>query len=272
MVATQLGRVLPANPARGLDWYYANVVLGARAREALRALRDCGPPRPGTVIDIGCGLGSFVLLARRLGIEAVGFEPGEEEVTLARQRAEEMGLDGDELFRTGRGERAPFPDNSATAIVLHDVLEHIQDWAAVLTEAERMLAPGGLLYVKSPNYAGLRVREAHYMLPWVPLMPRPLARAYLRAARRDVGYFDEHIYYLRRGAVLRRLRELGFELRFPRVEKLARPNEINRDWLRRLAVLALGKRGRSVRVLKVLAENPLQGAVDVVAAKPVAAD
>jgi SAM-dependent methyltransferase len=261
----QLGRVLPADPERGLEWYYDWVVLGSRSAEALTILGRHDRRTDLPWLDIGCGLGTFVLLAELHGRSAVGVEPGDAELALGRERIAERLVDGNERLLPGVGEALPFADASMGGALLHDVLEHVGDWRAVLREAFRVLAPGGALYVKGPSYA-VRFVEPHYRVPWLPLMPKPLARRYLRALGRDVEYL-EHLGWRRRGEVLAALRALGFELHFPRLDKLRDPAAINRPWARRAVEIAGSTPGLSAAA-EHLAEGPLQSTIDVVAVKP----
>ena len=149
--------------------------------------------------------------------------------------------------------------------MLHDVLEHVSDWERVLAEVRRVLAPGAGVYIKGPSYA-FRFVEPHYRLPWLPMLPKPIARRYLARLGRDTGYL-EHLGYRRRGAVLRRLRELGFELSFPRRQKLDDLSAINRPQVRRL-VAPFARGGPLAGVGRALADQPFQSVIDVVARVP----
>jgi len=51
-------------------------------------------------------------------------------------------------------ERIPFADASFDVIVLNQVLEHLEQPAAVIGELCRVLSPGGKLLVATPNYGG----------------------------------------------------------------------------------------------------------------------
>lgn len=259
----QLGGILPKSPGRGVDWYYDWVVLGDRALEAYRILE----PHLATaapIVDIGAGTGSFVLLARSCGHTAFGVEPGDE-ASLARDRWLERGDTSAPPFTRGVGERLPFRDGSVGALLLHDVLEHVDDWRSVLAECRRVIRPGGVAYIKGPSYA-FRFVEPHYRLPWLPLLPKAIARRYVVAMGRDPGYLG-HLGYRRRGAVLRELSTLGFDIELPRRQKLAEIELINRGWVRTLArPFAPGR--RLGRVGAVLADQPLQSVMDVLARVP----
>ncbi|MGI8574699.1 MAG: class I SAM-dependent methyltransferase [Egibacteraceae bacterium] len=263
----QLGGVLPADDARGLGWYHDFVVLESRALEAFAVFaRHGGGAHGKPVLDIGSGLGSFVLLANGFGLPAIGIEPGVQEYELALERQAALPQFAErELFRTGVGEALPYEDESVSGVLLHDVLEHVGDWRAVLREAHRVVAPEGVLYVKGPNYS-VRLIEPHYRVPWLPMMPKNIARPYLRALGRDIGYLD-HLGYRQRGAVLRELRGLGLELTFPRQVKLRDPESINRP-LARVLTAPLRMGGPFGRLGDIVAENPLQWAIDVVARRP----
>ena len=261
----QLGGVLPRDPGRGRDRYYDAVVLGARALDAHRVLARELPVPDGPVLDVGSGLGSFVLVSNAVGRAAIGVEPGGAELELARERAARLGQPRD-AFREGVGEQLPAADGEMAGVLLQDALEHVPDWRATLREAVRVLRPGGSLYVKGPSYA-VRFFEPHYRLPWVPLLPRPLARRYLGATGRDPAYL-EHVGYRRRGAVLRELRALGLELDFPRTWRVADPALVNRRAVRGVVAIAnrAGPPGRAL--LRALADNPFQSTIDVVGRKP----
>lgn len=262
----QLGGILPSRPERGVDWYYDVVVLGGRSLEALRVLHRHRPQAAaGPLVDVGCGMGSTVMLANHVGIPAVGVEPGPGELGLAKERWAAAGLPGAAPFVRGSGEGLPFATGVASAVLLHDVLEHVAGWKTVLQEARRVLMPGGVMYVKGPSYA-VRFQEPHYRVPWLPLLPRPVAHGYLAALGRRTDYYDDHIHHRRRGEVLAELRRLGMTLSFPRRDKLQDPSMVNRAWVKEL--VRLGQTGPLRSVARLAAENPLQSTIDVLANAP----
>jgi SAM-dependent methyltransferase len=145
------------------------------------------------VLDIGSGVGSFVLGCRRRGWLAFGIEPDRigrggslTSVQIARRRIEEQ------VFAVAVGEKLPFADRSFDLIAMNQVMEHVANQDAVLRESLRVLKPGGAVYIACPNY--LRFYEPHYKIFWFPLLPKLLGRAYLRFRGRNPVLLEQLTY------------------------------------------------------------------------------
>lgn len=222
------------------------------------------------VLDIGSGFGSFVLAARQRGLDAVGIEIAAFEVDFARVRLQQSFPDTnpESVFYLGNGLELPFANDSFDCITLWNVLEHVEDGMRLLSEANRVLRPGGYLHLICPNYAALR-REAHYHIFWPPLLPRRLAAIYLRLRGRNPRFFETSIFYTTNWSVLRALRHLGMRVGDPRVSKLDHPERIGNRWLRvALTTLARLRLLWVVRVLLTLTFfNPLKDSVVLFATK-----
>ncbi len=80
------------------------------------------------VVDIGCGYGRLRSVVEAAGGEWVGVEP----------------FDGPAETVTASAEDLPFDDESFDVVVMDAVLEHIPNVSPALTEAARVLKPGGL--------------------------------------------------------------------------------------------------------------------------------
>ena len=110
--------------------------------QALNWLTDLHPAA-GMLVDVGCGGGAFLRHCRERGWSAIGFDPSVQAVAYAR----EHGLEA-------YAEKWPpcsLPDESADAVTLINVLDHLRDPFGVLGEAWRILRPGGVLYIRVPN-------------------------------------------------------------------------------------------------------------------------
>jgi SAM-dependent methyltransferase len=105
------------------------------------------PSYGGRYLDVGCGLGEFVIAMGRCGAAAEGVEPG----LAAVERATAAGA---RVFH-GLLHEAAFPDGSFDSISLVHVLEHTPDPLAVLRECRRILRPSGELFLGVPNYDAL---------------------------------------------------------------------------------------------------------------------
>ena len=95
----------------------------------------------GRVLDVGCGLGGYVKALAERGFEARGVDVVAQYVEVARG----LGVDA-EVYD---GTRLPAADGSVDTVVLFEVLEHLEDPAAVLREARRVASRNVL--VTTPN-------------------------------------------------------------------------------------------------------------------------
>lgn len=97
------------------------------------------------VLDLGSGGGIDVILAaRRVGPtgKAYGLDMTEEMLGLARRNAEEADVTNVEFLR-GQIEAIPLPDATVDAVISNCVINLSTDKARVLSEAARVLRPGG---------------------------------------------------------------------------------------------------------------------------------
>ena len=218
--------------------------VGMSEAEEMLEILKLRRPDAQRILDVGCGYGSFVLAARDAGLDAVGLELTAFELGWARARLAEKRPTDDPsvVYVQGDAGALPFAEGQFDAVTLWNVLEHVPDGGQALAEAARVLRQDGSLFVLAPNYAAIR-REAHYQVPWPPLLPKPLAKLYLRALGKDPSFFANDVYPCTKFKTVRTLKALGFELREPRLEKVADPSLIEhaavREWIRRLSRLHL---------------------------------
>lgn len=108
------------------------------------ARRHLRPPHAGAkLLDVGCGNGIFLPLARRLGWDAHGLESDPAAVAAAQRR----GLP----VSHGSLPRTEWPEGSFAAVTLNHVIEHVHDPVAAFREIHRLLQPGGWVWIGTPN-------------------------------------------------------------------------------------------------------------------------
>ncbi len=100
-------------------------------------------PRPGRLLDIGCGTGNLLSVAQGHGWSAAGIEPSSEAAECGRRNGREI--------LVGEWPLAAWPEQSVDAVVLLNVLDHLADPGAAVQAAWRALRPSGVLYVRVPN-------------------------------------------------------------------------------------------------------------------------
>lgn len=222
------------------------------------------------LLDVGCGYGAFVTLARLRGIESLGVDLASFELSIARERAKQLlpKVDVESTFREASALDLPFAEGSFDCVTMWNLLEHLDDAESAIAEAARVLRPEGRLFIVAPNYASFR-SEAHYHVPWLPLFPRRLASRYLRALGRESRFFDEQIYYRTNREVRKILGRQGLHVVNRRAEKLKQPELIRSRRLRAIAsVVASLRLSRPVGLALSLAlRSPFKRAISVEAVR-----
>lgn len=160
------------------------------------------------VLDMGAGLGHASVEAVMRGCDLIAIEPGIEWCNVVRHRLNNVGSG---VAIVADGERLPFADNSFDLIVSIGVLEHVRRPNVYLSEAYRVLKPGGSMFLSCENY--LTFWEPHYQLAWLPLFPKRLAAMYLRLRGRSSSFLLSSITYTTRPGVNWRLRAIGFQFK-----------------------------------------------------------
>ncbi len=98
------------------------------------------------LVDLGTGTGRILELFGARADKALGFDLNHDMLAYARNKLDRAGLSHAQV-RHGDLYSVPLPDGAADAVVVHQVLHFLDDPAAAVAEAARVLAPGGRLLV-----------------------------------------------------------------------------------------------------------------------------
>ena len=111
-----------------------------------KMLKMLGDREINEFVDFGTGSGRMLELFGPRATKAVGFDLNAEMLALARMRLEELSLTNCQV-RLGDVTLLPLKSASADLIIIHQLLHFLDDPAAAISEAARILAPNGLLMV-----------------------------------------------------------------------------------------------------------------------------
>jgi SAM-dependent methyltransferase len=189
-------------------------------------------PRTGTVLEVGSGPGHATAWLVRHGLRVVALDQSDACLRTLRARCDAAAVAADVTS-------LPFADATFAAVLADGVVHHASRPARALREVVRVLAPGGVLFLRVYRAEG-RYPAAHRLaggvlrfladqpgpdaLVWRVAFPayRRLASAFHRRAGREPGPHDAGVfadYFLtphatpaRGGALVARLRRMGLEI------------------------------------------------------------
>ncbi|MFC4013803.1 methyltransferase domain-containing protein [Nonomuraea purpurea] len=163
------------------------VALRARSYELLRL------PLGAAVVDVGCGAGRAAAELADRGARAIGVDPADEMLTLARHRWPEAD------FRAGHACALPLGDGEVAGYRADKVFHEIADAAEALAEARRVLAPGGRAVLTGQDWDGFLIDSDDPALTRTIVHARADLTTNPRAARRyrnlllDAGFIDVEV-------------------------------------------------------------------------------
>ncbi len=203
-------RITPDVPSESVERFSRKALLLAdKWDEALPALEGDLTDTPGTVLEVGCGTGGFLVAAARRGRRVVGVDIAFRWLVVARKQLDERGLDAPLVCACA--EHLPFPEGRFDLVFSEATLEHVRDPSAMLAESGRVGRPGGALALVTANRLSL-APEPHVGVWGVGFLPRRWMPAYVRWAK---GVPYRFLRLVSRAELSRRLRRAGFvRLRF----------------------------------------------------------
>lgn len=100
------------------------------------------------ILEVGSGSGVLIGHLSSKGYRSVAVEPGPGGAIQARSRGANVAVQG-------TLQEAAFPSEAFSVVGLFDVIEHLDDWLEVLTEARRVLRPDGVVIITVPAFMWL---------------------------------------------------------------------------------------------------------------------
>jgi SAM-dependent methyltransferase len=185
------------------DKSYSSEELGELPQEAVSASLGCGNPTalaslsPGEVVlDLGSGGGIDVLIsARRVAPDgkAYGVDMTDEMLTLARENQKKAGVENVEFLR-GEIEDIPLPDDHVDVVISNCVINLSADKPKVISDAFRVLKPGGRFAVSDVVFLGSKQELPESVLRtvglWTGCVAGALEREEYEEILREAGFED----------------------------------------------------------------------------------
>lgn len=131
----------------------------ARAGQYIRHLP--GASASARLLDVGCGDGGFLRVARAMGYQACGIEIDPAAAALARAQGFEV--------HEGPADGAPVAPASLDQVTMSHVIEHLHEPIAALERVCGWLRPGGRIWLQTPNVQGRGAQR--YGADWRGLEP-----------------------------------------------------------------------------------------------------
>ena len=133
---------------RGYTNYFAEDGLSDllfAARQKLAIVSRHFTFKGASVLELGCATGETCYAVSREGARVVGCDLSLDAIQVARRRYPDL------EFHTGSTEHLPFAPASFDAVLAFELIEHVSGPSAVVREVYRVLRPGGVLALTTPN-------------------------------------------------------------------------------------------------------------------------
>ncbi|HEX4876304.1 MAG TPA: class I SAM-dependent methyltransferase, partial [Chitinophagaceae bacterium] len=138
--------------------------------------------KTGRILDIGCGIGFFLSVARERGWEVYGTEYTDAAIAKCREKGIRM--------QQGKLDPTWYPEGHFDIITSFEVIEHINNPKEEIGNIRRLLRKGGLFYFTTPNFNALE----RYMLK----------------AEYNILHYPEHLSYYTKRTIHYLLSHNGF--------------------------------------------------------------
>lgn len=146
------------------------------------------------ILDVGCGIGTYVRKFKEFSDDVYGVDIDLEKVDQARSTLANV--------MVAPAEALPFPDGFFNVVFLHEVIEHVNDDRQAVAEAVRVTAEGGHVVIFAPNRLYLFETHGIYLgnryvfklVPFVNYLPDRLRKRFCPHVRAYSNGAIEHLF------------------------------------------------------------------------------
>lgn len=141
------------------------------------------------VLDIGASTGFIANYLADYTAHVTGIDIDEKAINYAKSNFKKDNLEYDVVSAT----ELIFPDKSFDIIICNHIYEHVPNDKEMFQEIARVLSKNGICYFSAGNK--ICIKEPHYGLPFLSILPIFLANMYLRILNRGSQYYEKHRTY-----------------------------------------------------------------------------
>lgn len=149
-------------------------LVWVRHNAILSLVNEWDFPSGSKFLDLGCGPGILTRDLARMGFTGIGLDASESMVQSSREMAAIEGTAKAWIYMMGDVESLPFADQTFDAVFSSGVIDYLPTDGKILSEAARVLKPGGKLIVCFTNKFGytIALSTPMYWLKRIPGMRR----------------------------------------------------------------------------------------------------
>ena len=201
-------------------------------------LREVGVGSGAKLLDLACGAGGALLIAREMGADVAGLDAARTLVAIARERLQGA------CIEIGEMEELPFADDTFDIVTGFNAFQFAGDVGRAIAEAKRVLKPGGKLAMLVWGRRGDCELLSRILAPVMSMLPAPPSGSPPAPAFAEPGVIDS----LMQGASLTPLAGGEFDCTFAYEDAHA-------------AWRAISSAGSLVRAVRLLGEDQVKAAV-----------
>jgi 2-polyprenyl-3-methyl-5-hydroxy-6-metoxy-1,4-benzoquinol methylase len=174
------------------------------------------------VLEIGCAEGGLLDILGSIGIDSLGIELSPERIQIALKKNPNLNvIQGDitdENLSAKIGKEFDF-------IIMREVIEHVQNKYAAFENIDRLLKPGGYIYISFPPkyspFAGHQQIAKSFLkyLPYIHLFPTSILKKIASQLSENENYVDEIKLHFNTGMVINKFENLCLNKNFIPVKK-----------------------------------------------------